>query len=194
MPEDQSVTDEAALVTAAQAGDHLAFGELVRAHMRHVRAFISLRAPVPHLVDEIVHDAFVHAFRRLHEFKAGTSMRAWVRAIAFHLLRAEVQRYAREQAGRLKYAEKIALESARVERQADRSGPEVEALEECVRELPDESRHLLHLRYSDALESEVIGRTLERSASWVRTTLFRLRELLRLCVEERLDRRARGGP
>ncbi|HMP76856.1 MAG TPA: sigma-70 family RNA polymerase sigma factor [Kiritimatiellia bacterium] len=186
MIETRQPGDEEALVLAAQAGDAAAFEALVRAHLRQLRAFIALRAPVAHLVDEVAHDTFVHAHRHLREFTAGTSLRAWLRAIAFNLLRAEIQRHAREQAGRMKYAERVALEEELASPAPGRAGPEADALEACVRELPDESRRLLQLKYTEALESDLIGRALQRSTAWVRTTLFRIRELLRLCVEERL--------
>jgi RNA polymerase sigma-70 factor (ECF subfamily) len=188
------VSDEAALVLAAQAGDAAAFESLVRHHLRHVRTFVALRAPVSHLVDEIAHDTFVFAHQRLADFRPGTSLRAWLRAIAFNLLRAEVQRYAREQAGQLKYAEQVALEEDLAGPAPDRSGPEADALEECVRGLPEESRRLLHLKYGDTLESDVIARTLQRSTAWVRTTLFRVRELLRACVRDRLAAAAGSEP
>ena len=86
--------DDDALTRAAQAGDHAAFAALLDAHLPHVRTFLALKAPVPQLVDEIAHDAFVFAYRHLDEFTPGTSFRAWVRAIAWNLLRAEVQRFA----------------------------------------------------------------------------------------------------
>ena len=194
MSDETVLGDEAALVLAAQAGDAAAFESLVRGHLRHVRTFVALRAPVSHLVDEIAHDTFVFAHQRLTEFKPGTSLRAWLRAIAFNLLRAEVQRYAREQAGQLKYAEQVALEEDLARPAPDHRGPEAEALEECVRALPEESRRLRQLKYGDTLESDVIGRALQRSTAWVRTTLFRVRELLRDCVQGRLAARGGGAP
>ena len=82
--------DESELVLAAQAGDHDAFAALLDAHLPHVRTFLALKAPVPQLVDEIAHDAFVFAYRHLDEFTPGTSFRAWVRAIAWNLDRKSV--------------------------------------------------------------------------------------------------------
>jgi DNA-directed RNA polymerase specialized sigma24 family protein len=50
--------DDAALVEAVQRGDAHAFELLVDHHLDHLHAFISLRLPVPHLVDEITHETF----------------------------------------------------------------------------------------------------------------------------------------
>jgi len=185
--------DEAAQIRAACAGDHAAFEVLVHQHLRHVRTFVALRAPVPQLIDEIAHETFVFAFRNLGLFTPGTSLRAWLRAIASNLLRAEVQRHAREHAGQLKYAERIAAKESVSPAAPDRSGPEVEALDECVRRLPPAMRQLLQLKYGDSMESDAIARIMNRTAAWVRTTLFRLRQSLRACVESRLSLSA-GGP
>ena len=60
--------------------------------------------------------------------------------------------------------------------------------------MPDDARRLLQLKYGDGLESDAIGRTLRRSTAWVRTTLFRLRDALRVCVEERMALVREGTP
>lgn len=101
---------EAALVHAVQAGDAAAFEPLVDAHLDHLRAFIALKLPIAHLVDEVAHETFIFAFRNLARFTPGTSFRAWLRAIAANLIRAEVQRYAREQQNQLNYARARALQ------------------------------------------------------------------------------------
>jgi len=52
---------------------------------------------------EIVHETFVWAYRHLDEFQSGTSFQAWLRAIAWNLIRAELQRFAREHKHRKDY-------------------------------------------------------------------------------------------
>ena len=73
--------DDAPLGAAVQAGDVHAFDPLVERHLEAVHAFVALKLPVPHLVDEITHETFVFAFRHLAEFTAGTSFRAYGRAV-----------------------------------------------------------------------------------------------------------------
>lgn len=180
-PED--VPDDAVLVMAAQAGDSRAFEQLVNLHIRAVRVFVALRAPVAQLVDEISHETFVHAYHHLKDFEPGTSLRAWLRAIAFQKLRAETQRFAREQANQLRFAEQLALDEEFAEPQRDRSGPEADALAECLGRVTGEHRELLNLKYRDDRDSDSIAKRLRKSAAWVRTTLFRVREALRACIE-----------
>ena len=178
-------TEETILVAAVQAGDLQAFDPLVERHLDAFHALVALKLPVAHLVYEITHGTFFFAFRRLAEFTAGTSFRAWLRAIAANKIRAEVERYAREERNRLAYAERRELEDA-IAADASPDSREVEALNECLEAVPDHLRTLLTLRYHDGGSSEEIAGRLQRSLAWVRTTLCRVRQQLRDCIERKL--------
>ena len=177
--------DEACLIQAAQSGDETAFAALLDAHLPHVRTFLALKAPVPQLVDELAHDTFVFAFRHLDDFKPGTSFRAWVRAIAWNLLRAEVQRYAREQVQQEKFA---TWQIAEFESSAGEStsAAEAEHLHDCLAQLDGPLRELITLKYRDDHSTETIAARLKRSLVWVRVSLFRVRAQLRECIEAKL--------
>ena len=179
--------DESRLARAAQAGDHAAFAALLDAHLPHVRTFLALKAPVPRLVDELAHDTFVFAFRHLAEFQPGTSFRAWVRAIAWNLLRAEVQRFAREQVQQEKFA---AWQIAEFNSSAEAApSAEAEHLHDCLAQLDGPLRELITLKYRDAHTTETIAARLNRSLVWVRVSLFRVRAQLRECIEAKLSGR-----
>ncbi|MBI2926478.1 MAG: sigma-70 family RNA polymerase sigma factor [Verrucomicrobia bacterium] len=179
--------DDLALVEAVQRGELQAFEPLLDRHLDHVHAFISLRLPVPHLADEITHETFVFAFRHIHEFSAGTAFRSWLRAIAANKIRAEIERYCREEANKLNYAEHRLIEAAINEPDAQ-SSREVEALNHCLEKVPDHLRELLTLKYHDEQPTVAIAQRLQRSLAWVRTTLCRLRQQLRACIETALAR------
>src|ERR1019366_4617180 len=99
--------------------------------LSHVRAFIALRTPAAHLVDELAHETFVYAFRHIHEFEAGTSFVKWLQAIAWNLLRAEILRFSREQANHTRYAQARRVDLAQSD--ADTSSfREAEFLGQCV--------------------------------------------------------------
>src|SRR5437867_13049046 len=105
-------TNDATLVREIQQGNPSVFDQLLDRHLHHVRAFLALKAPVGHLVDELTHETFVFAFRNIREFTSGTSFQAWLRAIAWNLLRAEIQRFSREQANQARFAAQYICESA----------------------------------------------------------------------------------
>lgn len=163
MPEPTTLPapDDAATIRAAQAGDHAAFAALLDAHLPHVRTFLALKAPVAHLVDEIAHDAFVFAYRHLDEFKPGTSFRAWVRAIAWNLLRAEVQRFAREQQN----LDRLAAWhiDASLNEVSTEPSTEAEHLQLCLEQLPEPLRELIVLKYREESSTDEIAARLKRS-------------------------------
>ena len=181
--------EDAQLVAAVQAGDIHAFDPLVERHLDAIHAFVALKLPVAHLVDEITHETFVFAFRSIAEFSAGTSFRGWLRAIAANKVRAEIERYGREERNHLAYAERRALDEALAEANSTDSY-ELEALNQCLEAVPENLRALLQLRYYGDSSSEEIARRFERSIAWVRTTLCRVRQQLRDCVVRKLKHQA----
>lgn len=176
--------EETALVRRVQGGDLDAFAPLVEQHLPHLRAFIALKTPTVHLVDELAHETFVYAFRHMGEFEAGTSLAKWLRAIAWNLLRAELKRAGREQARHTRYALDFRFEEVGTEDEAAESR-EVGFLEECLGELPETLRDLVMIKYREDRSGEEIARRLKRSTAWVWTSLFRVRRQLRDCIQRK---------
>ena len=176
--------DDSALVQAVQQGDLEAFEPLLDRHVQPLRTFIALKVPVPHLVDEIAHDALVFAFQHILEFTPGTAFQSWLRSIAWNLLRAEVQRFSRAQANRSRHAEQEFwdLTGKLTEAQASQ---ELLFLEECIEGIPPDLKKLLSLKYTSACSTEEIASQMQRSLVWVRTVLFRVRAQLRQCIEQK---------
>jgi RNA polymerase sigma-70 factor, ECF subfamily len=183
---DVTDTDDRSLIEAVQSGCLEAFEPLVERHLDHLHSFVSLKLPVPHLVDEITHETFVFAFHRLGTFKPGTPFRAWLRAIATNKICAEIERHCREERNRLAYVEQRELEiSLHEARHADPR--ELDALQDCLVQVPENLRALLMLRYHDGSSSAEIAQSLQRSLAWVRTSLCRVRQQLRECIERKLN-------
>jgi RNA polymerase sigma-70 factor, ECF subfamily len=181
--------DEEDLIQRVQGGDIEAFAELMSMHVRRVRGFIALRLPVSHLIDEIAHETFVFAFQNIRQFQPGTSFTAWLTSIAGNLVRAEVQRFKREQNNQEKYTEHRVLEFLAT-RTEERVSRELDLLERCLQRIPANLRSLLDFKYRLACSTDEIASSFRQSAAWVRTTLFRLRQQLRNCVSTRLKTEA----
>lgn len=180
-----SEPDETVLVRATQAGEVQAFAVLLERHLDAVRAFVALRLPVAHVVDEITHETFVFAFRKIAGFDAGTSFRAWVRAIAANLIRAELQRYRRERENEAQYAQYRLLE-AELGQMEPLPPRELEYLQACTEQLPAPMRELLELKYRHDVACADIATRLKRTETWVWQNLYRIRHQLRLCIEGKL--------
>lgn len=177
---------ETELVLRVQDGDLSAFEELLKIHGSRLRAFVAMKLPVPHLIDEIAHEAFVFAHRHIHDFEAGTDFGKWIRAIAFNLVRKETLRHQRSSKNREKFLEHYLLEQSR---RGDLSpeSPVIAHLEECLRKLPDQQRKLLEHKYKMSESSREMSEAFHQSEAWVRTTLCRVRTALRKCIEARME-------
>ena len=71
-----------------------------------------------------------------------------------------------------------------------RDSGQIDALNECLDKVSQSSRDLLALRYHEGHSTPEIARRLDRSHAWVRTTLCRVRQQLRECVESKLSPKA----
>ena len=176
------------LARAVADGNTAAFRELLGRHLQPLRAFISMRAPVPDLIDEVAHDAFVFAHGHICEFREG-SMQPWLRAIAQNLLRDRIKAHARETVRRERYGEHMRWEIALANMERPVSD-EAEHLDACLSHLPPKLKQLLTLRYENQLSCEEIGEQTGHSTLAVRTLLVRVRQRLKLCIEERATRSA----
>ena len=180
---------DADLVAMVRDGDDDAFALLVRRHLASIRAFVAMKLPVAHLTDEITHESFVFAYQNMTELNSTGSFRAWLRAIAWNLVRKELLRFAREQANlsRLEASQLAELAAAQEPRAAS---DEAVFLEECLASLPDTARKLVQERYRSGLSNEELALAMNRTAEWVRVTLFRIRAQLRECITLKLDQAA----
>ena len=70
--------------------------------------------------------------------------------------------------------------------------PRAEALERCLEGLPPKSRPLLALRYEQGLKLGQIAQRIGASLDAVHKALFRLRDRLQECVEQRLAAAEKG--
>ena len=105
-----------------------------------------------------------------------------------NLLRAEVQRFAREQVQQEKFTAWQLAEWETTSAEAA-SSAEAEHLQDCLAQLDGPLRELITLKYRDDHTAETIAVRLKRSAVWVRVSLFRVRQQLRECIEAKLSGR-----
>ncbi len=195
-PSQHDADSETSLIREVREGRLQSYELLIRLHATRLKAFVSMRLPVAHLVDEITHETFVFAYRHLEDFELGTEFGKWLRAIAFNLVRKEVLRFSRSEKNQENYLQHCLVERAATA--GDGWHPEAPAavfLEECLEKLPEDHRKLLGDRYRWSRSTRELAEISGRSEAWVRTTLCRLRTALRQCVEGKINaaEEARGA-
>jgi RNA polymerase sigma-70 factor (ECF subfamily) len=182
------VISEARLIRQVRDGHLESYELLIHRHAARLKAFVSMRLPISHLVEEIAHETFVFAYNHLQDFEIGTDFGKWLRAIAYNLVRKEVLRYSRREKNQEKYLEHCLVERAAAGDDGLRpDSPAVAYLEECLAKLPETQCKLLGERYRWSRSTREMAEVTGRSEAWVRTTLSRVRAALRTCVEGKLD-------
>ena len=80
-PSGSEISDDATWVAAARNGDRAAFGQLYERYARMVHGLLLSKVPAGD-VDDLVHDVFIRALRRLSTLRENASFGAWLAAIA----------------------------------------------------------------------------------------------------------------
>ena len=115
----------------------------------------------------------------------GVSFNAWVLGVARNLI---LKRYRTEQRDRHVFKSE-ALESLAqaYDRVSDKSDDMRDALEHCLENLPERSRRILEMRYRQNKRVDGIAAMLGSTANAVSGVLFRVRQLLRDCIEKQMS-------
>ena len=128
-------------------------------------------------VDDVVQEVFVVALTKPFEDRGPDATGAFLRAIGKNL----VLRERRSAAAR----REVELADA-VWHEEPGDDARIDALRQCVGELPERSRQLLEMTYGDGAGREDAARAMGMRGDGVKTALRRLRAALRACVERRL--------
>jgi len=188
--------DEAALLSAAQQGDHAAFSTLIQRHARLVHGY--LRARLTRLAD--VEDLGQEVFLRVYTAKAAPRsdmplrLRAWLLGVARNVLREHVRtaRRRRETAWTALCLDIEDLSGGGADDGGDYDDV-LGKLPDCLAALGPSARQALDLYYHDDLRMQEIAVRFKRSEGAVKLLVHRARQAVRRCLESGAAMAADGG-
>ncbi len=160
----------------------LDFDAILRNTHHRIRAYIAGMGVAAHEVDDIAQDVYLEFYRNLDQVPSDVAPQRWLKGIARNVCLNHIRRSARR--GRLQreaLAEILVDTETETHRHAT-EGTLALALEECRRQLPEESRQLLELRYQRDLSAATIAESLHKTSEAIRVMLFRIRASLKACV------------
>lgn len=164
------------------------FEVLVTEHAKMLVSYLAAIVGEVNQAEDLAQEAFTRAYQSFSRFERGTDFGAWVRMIGRNLA---LKRLGRKQA--LVFHDPAVLEGLEsVHRALSEAGPgeawseSVEALEDCVRALPEKVRRACELRYYEERTRENVAALLGASLEAVTKRITRGRALIRECVERRL--------
>jgi RNA polymerase sigma-70 factor, ECF subfamily len=159
----------------------------IEQNRRWLAAFVLCLTRDLNSCDDIVQDVLRIAYEKRDSFESGTNFGAWLRGIARNVVHRHFDGLRQDQL----------LDSKAVAAELDQAAArheEVDAfdeteqgcyLRECLKELPERSRNILHLRYYVVLRIEELAARIGMKTEALYVTISRLRQKLRECVRQK---------
>lgn len=163
------------------------FVELFARSESDLRKFVRSLLPTWHDADEVVQQVALVAWRKFEQFDPATRFSRWLCVIA----RFEVMTYRRKMA-----RDRLVLSEDLLQTLADEALEEIEerqeetdALETCLRQLPDEQRRFVTLAYSSGVSIQDLAEQAGVRPGTFYMRLNRIRKTLLGCIQGTLKRR-----
>lgn len=190
MDEPSAEASEASLLERVRAGDVDAFAELARTHHASVRMFLGSHVRDAVAVEDLVQDVFLRAFQGLDRLREPRAFRSWLLGIAHHRalehLRDRLRLAVLDEGAFEVLLDRGQLALLEGEDEEGRRTAELEALRECLRQLPGPAERLVRDYYFRERPMAYLAARGGKNEGAVRVALFRLREALRDCVRARM--------
>lgn len=168
--------------SAKQTEDYL---RLLTQHDRWLATYVYSLVNDRADADEILQDCKVAMWKQFSKFEVGTNFRGWARKFATH----HILNYRRSEKRRPETViddEFIAAVASEIDRRAGTLDNRTEALQACLRKLPEAHRKIIVWRYYEDCGVEEIAVKSERTVEAVYRLLSRIRTVLNECVSRQL--------
>ncbi|QDT65129.1 sigma-70 family RNA polymerase sigma factor [Calycomorphotria hydatis] len=139
-------------------------------------------------VEDVLQETNLVLWRKRHEYDRTRSFLTWACAIAHMQVLAYLKKGSRDRLESMSEQLLQALAELASDRNS-RMDVRLEALKECVQELPEGHRVLLRQRYRDGGGVSEIADETGRSANSLSTIFYRIRGALKECIERRMEAR-----
>lgn len=160
------------------------FVELFTRNEQALRTFVRTLVPSWHDADEIVQEVALVAWRKFDEFEMGTSFIRWVCVIARFKAMGMRRKMARD---RLTFnTDLMELMAEEGLEESDQRQREYEALERCLKKLPEKQRGLVTLAYTPGIKVKEEAERVGIKAGTLYMRLNRIRAVLFDCIGKSL--------
>lgn len=163
---------------------HLEYLQLVTRHQASIHGYIRSIAPGAN-IEDLVQETNLVLWDRVDDFEPGTHFKAFAFRIA-HLKTLEALRNDKRRRWLVFDSDLLEAIAERQQQQAATPAEPQVALGDCLAELEPGDRELIHRRYTLRQTVREIARGGDRSEGSLQQVFFRLRNLLRACIERRL--------
>lgn len=160
------------------------FVSLLGQSQRFLYAYLMSLIHNREIVEEVMQETNLVLWREFENFETGTNFPAWSCRVAFNQVRAWRKK---QQRSRLQFSDEfLQAVSDELETHADGFDERLDALSNCISELPDHHQELIRCRYMQEESIEQIAANTQRSTDAVYRMLSRIRNSLRTCVSAKM--------
>lgn len=166
------------------ADNYEQFVELFTQNEQALRTFIRSLVPSWHDADEIMQEVALVAWQKFGDFERGTSFIKWTCVIARFKTLVYRRKFARE---RLAFNE-VLMEVMADEsvRESDQRKREYEALENCLKKLPEKQKRWVTLAHTPGISSKELAKEIGMKPGAFYMRLNRIRGTLLSCINKSL--------
>ena len=178
------------LIEAVVGGDHAAFETLIARHQATIFGFLRARVLQNSDAEDLTQEVFLRFYLLRAKFDNSQLIRPWLLGIARNLLREHARRVRRLK--KLPWTELcLALEEVTRVEHADESDA-MQHLPACLDNLGQSAQTAIQLLYRDNFKLAEIGDRLKRSEGAVKLLVYRARQALKRCIDDKTTRSAAG--
>jgi len=163
-----------------------AYLRLLTQHDRWLATYVYSLVSSAADADDILQEVKVTLWKQFPKFEPGTNFRAWARTIATN----QILNYRRSEKKRSTSSSLdeafIEAVAAEIDHRADSLDHKAEALQLCLRKLPEAHRKIIVWRYYEDCGVEEIATKSERTVDAVYRLLSRIRQVLSDCVTRQM--------
>ncbi len=155
-------------------------------HEPDLRGFVRSLLPTLTDADEVLQETAIVLWRKFDRFAEGTDFLRWALVVARFEALAYRRKIARD---RLVLSEDVAeLLAEEAVEEMPRRRLEREALDHCLRRLPESQQNLVTKAYTPGIKTKDVAESLGKSPASLYMVLNRIRANLMKCIAARLDR------
>lgn len=174
------------LIEQILAGDVESFRLIVREYAPEVRLYLARRLPDFHQVEDLTQEVMAAVYWNLKRYDFRSDFGAWVRGVTKNKFREFLRReYSRaDKLDKLKSEIAMKVDSM-IEEKGTGEPQMVSLLHQCLEKLPEKMSSLVKARYLENESVQGIALKFKSSVSAISSHLYRLKKLLRQCVQSR---------
>lgn len=183
----ESVTDEA-LAKRAQAGELEAYDEIVHRHQQKLWLLLFKFCPHQSELEDLVQNAFIRAYQKLHQWRATSSFEAWLRRLAVNVgydyFRSRRNKPIDLAQAAARHEETDLLETLEAPQALGTDHPHAETVDRVLAQLKPEDRLIVTLHYYQQFTLSEVSHHLDWGLSKTKVRCHRARKALQRLLQE----------